>query len=154
MRRSRRLFLVLFLAVIVFSLVPSAVGLAEDASHNDFLAELATIQPVPGFSAAFFTSVNRPGRYEIALFLYKFDLELSQIAERTGSDLSGTFLSLRRQTKPSEETPQAESWARGATRMYRQVLLEYYNEMSFIGYDLGSSGFPVWTKENQNAFGR
>lgn len=162
--RTRVLWLVLSLA-LVLSVASAVAGAETEYRPYDFLTELATVQPIPGFPSNLFSPEHRPSRFEIAFFLFRVDQSLATVAHPEGLDLQGALAQVWMAANPRSGEDQAEVWADKANGRYRRLLLEYNREMRALGFRLSPDAYPSWSKrsatdvcllipDRQNAVGR
>ena len=154
MNRRRRFLWFLLSLALVFVAAQSVAG-AEPQQQQDyeFLAELATIQAIPGFSPELFRPENDPSRIEIAFFLFRLDQRLAGIAKRQGLELRDTLLRVWLAANPAKDPVRADAWADEATTKYRRLLIEYNREMSALGYQLRPDAYPYWCRGNSDVLG-
>lgn len=158
MRHSKRLtlfavFVVAFLFVFTLPTL-AAVGLPRGEETYRFLRELAGLQEIPGFPPELFTPEREPGRFEIALFLFRFDEALAARAVARRLDLVGALAALWAGAHPGTGHEAAVAWAERAALSYRYLLLEYHREMSALGYRLRADAYPQWVGGGTNVSGR
>ena len=153
MPRRRLLLFALLTLSLVFGLAQGAAGADRPAeSTYSFLAEAATIEPVPGHPPQLFKPENRLSRIEVAYFLYLLDGCLARDSQTYGQSLTLTLARLWSSAHPEAGEAEAQSWARTAVLDYRRLLLEYNREMGPMGFELGPDAYPDWARWQDDDF--
>ncbi|MGQ9778687.1 MAG: hypothetical protein ACUVRM_02250 [Bacillota bacterium] len=156
MRRSHyRLFWVFFLVLLllVAPMITAKAVVPRDEDLYSFLQELASLQEISGFPPALFAPENRPSRFEIAFFLFRFDAALAAKAVPRGLNLKEALAALWAAAHPQAGREEATAWAEKAALFYRYLLIEYHREMSALGYDLRPDAYPQWSRSDPDVFG-
>ncbi len=154
MNRRRRFLWLLLTLTLIFGAAQAVAG-AEPQQQEEFafLAELATIQAVPGFSPALFRPENEPSRIEIAFFLFRLDQCLAGTAKHQRLGLRDTLFQVWLAANPEADPARAGAWADTAATEYRRLLIEYNREMGALGYRLRPDAYPYWARGNSDVLG-
>lgn len=146
MRRFQRFLIVICTVTLICAAAQAALGAGEPPVPLAFLAELAALQPLPGYPPDLFRPEHQPSRYEVAYFLYLLDQRLAGLAQSERLDLEAVLLRVWQAGHPGGDPGQAASWARAASLNYRRFLLAYYHEMRSLGFQLRPDAYPAWSR--------